>query len=382
MAGAAVFAECELQKNWMKSCLRLVLVMQMLLFLPSVDALEVGGLYEAKVPVAGQTREERLQVYPSALAQVLVKLSGDRSVPEMAQMSAFMQRARSLVQQFHYEELPATEGLVEGGFTRLLVVSFDGNAISQALIEAEVPLWGHTRSEVLVLLAIEDREARYLLAANASVELESSLIKNASRRALPLILPLMDLEDQMTLGFVDVWGDFRHNMLKVSQRYGTEAVLVGRLIRTPEGLWQTRWSLHQGTEAAVSSDYWYVETNTQEEALAEGVDGAADRISRRYAQLFSAASADTVLLTVTEVKDLAGYARAMQYLESLDIVTTVEVSKVLADRVLFKLAIRGDMTGLERAVSLGSTLITAQEAVETIKDDAALGRAFVYQLLP
>ncbi len=368
--------------NWIKHCLGLIVVLQGMLLLQPAYALEVESLYQAKVPVAGQTREERLEVYPAALAQVVVKLTGNRAVPELPSLSGFMARAVSLVQQFHYEELPATNpALIEEGYKRQLVVSFDGEAISQALIDAEVPLWGRTRSEVVVWLAIEDRESRYLLAANTSLELESHLSEQSSRRGLPLILPLMDLEDRRDLGFADVWGDFRQNIMSASQRYGADAVLVGRLFRSRQGIWQARWSLHQTMAGTIESDYWSSNGNDQLEALTLGVDGAADLVSQRYAQLFSATSADSILLTVTGVKDLAGYARAMKYLESLDIVTNVEVDKVFADQVLFRLALRGDTTGLERAVSLGDTLFQSQEAVMP-GNDVANGRAFLYQLLP
>jgi len=368
--------------DWIKRCLGLIVVLQSMLLLPPAHALEVEGLYQAKVPVLGQTRKERLEVYPRALAEVMVKLSGDRTVPALPRLSGFMARAVTLVQQFHYEELSTTnQALLEEGYKRQLVVRFDGDAISQALIDAEVPLWVRTRSAVLLWLAIEDREARYLLAANASVELESHLKEQSARRGLSLMLPLVDLEDQMSLDFADVWGDFRQNIMAASQRYGVDAVLVGRLIRTPEGTWQTRWSLHQASAVNAESEYWSGEGNSQFEALALGVDGAADYISQRYAQLFSATRADRVLLTVTAVDDLAGYARAMKYLESLDIVTNVEVGKVLADRVVFRLSIRGDETGLERAVSLGNTLLQSQDAVKTSGHDMADGRSFVYQLL-
>ncbi|HHJ80116.1 MAG TPA: DUF2066 domain-containing protein, partial [Candidatus Tenderia electrophaga] len=63
-------------------------------------ALDIEGLYQAKVPVTGQTRAERLDLYPSALAQVIVKVTGDRAVPELPQLSGFIARAVSLVQQF------------------------------------------------------------------------------------------------------------------------------------------------------------------------------------------------------------------------------------------------------------------------------------------
>lgn len=354
-----------------------------LLYLPLAEAAQIEGLYQAKVPVKSQSRDERLEVYPAALAQVVVKLSGDRGVPERPELSGLMRNAVALVQQFQYQELPsANQALLEEGYKRLLVARFDGRAITQALIEANVPLWGGTRPEVLLWLAIEDRETRYLLGARASAELESHLDEQAARRGLPLLLPLLDLDDRRRLAFADVWGDFHHNVMLASARYGADVVLVGRLVRTAEGTWQTRWSLHYVVASNTPSDYWQGEANSQREALAIGIDGAADHIARRYAQLYSADSADSVALRVTNVSDMAGYARAMNYLESLDIVTAVEVVRIRADEVLFRLAIRGDARGLEQSIRLGATLAQNVGSAPSPADELSTARAFVYQLLP
>lgn len=353
-----------------------------LLCLPLAEAAQIDGLYQAKVPVKSQSRDERLAVYPAALAQVVVKLSGNRSVPERSELSGLMRNAVALVQQFQYQELPtANQALLEEGYKRLLVARFDGQAITRALIEANVPLWGSTRPEVLLWLAIEDRETRYLLGTKASAELESHLDEQAVRRGLPLLLPLLDLDDRRRLAFADVWGDFHHNVMLASARYGADVVLVGRLIRTAEGTWQTRWSLHYAA-ANTPSEYWQGEANTQGEALAVGIDGAADHIARRYAQLYSADSADSVALRVTNVSGMAGYARAMKYLESLDIVTAVEVVQVREDEVLFRLAIRGDARGLEQSIRLGGTLAQNAGSVPSPANELSSARAFVYRLLP
>jgi hypothetical protein len=360
-----------------------LIALQFLVFLRPAAALEVGGLYQAEVPVASQTQKERFKVYPSALAQVVVKVSGDRAVPDLPRLSRFMADARLIVQQYHYEELPSNNtALVEEGYKRLLVVRFDRDAITKALIKAEVPLWSHTRPEVLLWLAIEDREARYLLASNASHELESHIEEVAHRRGLPLLLPLVDLEDQQQLKFADVWGDFRRAILSASRRYGVDEVLVGRLYRTPEGAWQSRWSLHHGGEPFTPSEYWQADANMDVDALDAGLNGAADLIAHRYAQLFSTNTAGSVYLNVGHVTDLADYARAMKYLESLDTVTSVEVTRVQADEVQFKLAMRGDLGGLVRTISLGKILNRVEGSAVAGTQGNVMGEALVYQLSP
>lgn len=60
---------------------------------------------------------------------------------------------------------------------------------------------------------------------------------------LPVSIPLMDLDDNMAVNATDVWGRFADPILKASQRYGAEMVVLGKL--TPEGdKWSIDWGLY------------------------------------------------------------------------------------------------------------------------------------------
>lgn len=345
-------------------------------FVPVGQAAEITGLYQALVPVKTQQRAERLEVYPLALAQVVIKLSGNRMVPDLPEMEGAIRSARSWVQSYRYDDLPAENylGLQEEGYQRMLVVEFDDQAITQAMVEAGVPLWGRTRPEVLLWLVVEDRDARYLLAANASAEMESVLERYSTQRGLPLMLPLMDLEDQQRIGYADVWGNFQSSIFDASERYGANAILVGRLYRPFNGQWNARWTLYLEDDA----QNWNEEGVAQDEVIGAGIEGAADRVAQRYAQVLMNDVAGNVALTVTNVNSLAGYAKAMKYLESLDVVSRVQVSKVYSDEVMFELEVRGDVKGLEQAIALGRTLRQVAGVQRMIESP----QAYVYQLLP
>jgi len=354
-----------------------VLMLMALLIPGQTRAIELEGLYQGEVPVKDQSRDSRFDVYPEALSQVVVKITGDRSVPALPQLHGFIANAVKLVQQFGYRDLPEDRPLLAEEYSHMLVVNFDRAGVSQALIEAGVPIWGSTRPEVLLWLAIEDRGSRYLLAANQLAELQSTLEEAAHDRGLPLVLPLLDLEDQMQLSYADVWGDFRSSIVRASERYGADAVLVGRMFRDADGSWQTRWSLYDTDDSGVIPQRWQEQANDQQEALAGGINAATDRIAQRYAQVYSIDSGDSVALAVTAVDDLQGYARAMAYLESLDMVSSVQPQRVENDEVLFRLTIRGDLAGLARAIDLGSTLRRVSKP-----EGDLVAQAFVYQLLP
>ena len=80
-----------------------------------------------------------------------------------------------------------------------------------------------------------------------------------------------------------------------------------------------------------------------------------------------------VAVIVTNVTTLVAYARVMQYLQSLDLVTNVQVARVQGGAVLFNLNVRGDVNGIDRAIALGGILR------RTVTED---NQMLVYQLLP
>ncbi len=331
--------------------------LMLLLALSPARAVELEGLYEARVAVKGQERAERLRHYPEAIAEVIVRLSGDTSAPAHPRLAPLVRDAARLVQQFHYEPLDdvADPLLREQGYTHELVVQFDGEALTRALMEAGVPLWGRTRPETLVWLAVEDRGGRYVLAAGASEELESALRGAARRRGLPLLLPLMDLEDRQTIRFADLWGGFRRAIEEASRRYGPDAILLGRLYRPLEGPWQARWSLFVEGDAI----HWQSQAWDQGEAIAAGIEGAADQLAARYAQLFTSHASDRIELEVEGIDSLEAYARALAYLQSLDAVAEARPVVVHGERVRFDLAIRTNRHSLVRDIALGRVLSAA-----------------------
>ncbi len=361
----------------MKTLTYTLLLPLLALLSAALEAVEVDNLYAAQMPVKSQTRIERLEVYPGAMSQVIVKLTGDTGAPRLPQLRGTIARARQLVQQFNYAKLPeeGTELLREEGYQRLLAVQFDAKAVNQALVAAGVPVWGKTRPLVLVWLAVEDRGARYLLGAGRAVELESQLLTAGERRGLPLILPLLDLEEQSQISFADVWGDFSRPLWQAAERYAADALLVGRLFRD-EGAWQVRWTLHQkGDQQSRSgrSQRWRVEGASQAELLNRGIDEAATEIAHRFAQILSVAGDHEIALRVDEINTLSAYARTLRYLQSLDQVVSVQVEEVEGREVAFRLALRGEPKGLQRTIALGSVL----SVVESVVD-----KELSYRLLP
>ncbi len=343
------------------------------LTLPAVvPAVEVDGLYEAAIPVTGQGEGERRHALLQAFARVLVRVSGDPGAPAMDALQGALAKPMGYVQQYRYRPLAPAAGEEKRGnrsgsttgneaegdapaFRQELWVSFDPRAVNTLLTEAGLPVWGRARPATLLWLAVNDWGQRFLVGGDVARHLQAQLNVAARRRGLPLFFPLLDLQDQSALQFSDVWGNFQDILLAASRRYQSAAVLTGRLYHRQDGTWEGRWTLYLDGKPAS----WDTAGTGLEEILNTGVDGAADRLARRYAQHLDPAAGRRITIEVQDVRNLEDYARTMAYLQSLDPVNRLRVVAVSQDKVAFEAAVTGSRENLAQAIAFGGTLAPA-----------------------
>jgi hypothetical protein len=357
------------------------------LLLPvSSFAAKVSGLYEAEIQVYSQKSSERELAMVSALAEVFAKVSGKKDAASTGKMPDALKNPNRFLQQYRYRALPDEDLQRElavakpGDKPQLLVFRFDKAAVNKALSDNGLPVWGATRPTALVWLAVEDEGRRYMVGSTSKEPLRQELLKEARRRGMAVLLPLMDLQDQMALSFSDVWGGFREAIEKASSRYNTEAVLIGRLYRPNGGDWQGQWTLLEGGFLKT----WRGAGILPEELLDDGVAGAIEDLASRYAP--AAGQKEGLLpVTVTDVHTLDDYARVSHYLKSLQQVSSVNPSRVEADRVTFELDIHGSAASFSQTVALGNVLTPFKPLPDEDKKPQvtwATGYKQVYQLLP
>lgn len=326
-----------------------------LLWTLAAPAAEVRDLYEAEVPVADQQVEARQAAIRAGLAEVLVRATGYSGMAQDPALADLLDNAPRYLQQYRYRAAPPTTlPMPDGTVTPwVLWMSFDANNLHQLLRERGKPVWGKARPLLLVWLAVEDGTGRRLVGAAESGLEQYALEAAARRRGLPLRLPLLDLEDRARVSAGDVWGGFHDTVTSASARYNPQAVLIGRLYRDSRDGWRARWTLRVGDEVM----NWDSTAGDPASALALGVDGSADTLSLRFAQVGAAgASADIVTLRITDVSSLAAYARVLTYLRSLNGVTDVQVEQVGPTVLTCRLSMEVATAAVVRTIGLGTTL--------------------------
>ncbi|WP_275096731.1 DUF2066 domain-containing protein [Sedimenticola hydrogenitrophicus] len=307
---------------------------------------QVTGLYSAEVPVAGQSVEQRTDGIRRAFARMLIKVTGNRTVPQRPELQEDIAQATRYVQQFRYR-------LGAGGASgRLLTVQFDSAAVQRLLRERRLPVWGGNRPSGLVWLGIESQGQRRVMRPELDAALVNAMTVTADQRGVPLILPLMDLEDQAAVQVADLWGDFEQNIRRASQRYMPDLIVTGRMTQISGRLWRVTWRLYHGDRTTS----WGDEGGNLVDLAREGAQHVSDLLAERYAPVGGEANLSRIRLRVSGVTALAQYAGVGRLLQSQSSVVRADMIAVEPDAVIFELQVRGGIQVLEQGLSLGGVI--------------------------
>lgn len=335
-----------MDKYQQSSRLATILLSLLLLTLSGQQA-AADSLFESEVVVTNQSPGVRASALKTALRQVLVRVAGQDAVLETEPAIGLLKNPAQLVQQYRYYTVPDSEPPVLKMWVR-----FDGEAVRTALQQQGVSYWGAERPDTLVWLAVEDRGKRYVVAADDGTDVYRQVEQAARQRGVPVLFPLMDLEDQSQVRFSDIWGGFFDNVLAASQRYNPQAVLIGRLNRSPSGAWSSRWHLEVAGQPSSWSD-----SRQQLAVLAQqGIDDTADILASRFAVSQAGGNLNAVNISVSGVDSLTDYARLGDYLTGLTAVVGVQVQKVAGNTVQYALQLNGSLQDLTHTVSIGTVL--------------------------
>ncbi len=336
------------------------------------NAVEVSGLYEAEVRVASKRASQRDAALGQALLKVVVKVSGERNPGGNPVIEDAARAPGRFVQQFRYRTTPAPGGAggQQGEPVLSLWTRFDPQLVDGTIRDAGLAVWGRVRPAVLVWLAVEQGGRREFVGTEDVSVVTGALRAAAAERGVPVVLPLLDLEDRSRVRVQDVWAGFQEPVRAASARYQTEVVVMARLYRRLPTVWEGRWDLMLGDGVY----QWTNQGERIERLVLDGMHEVADRLATRFARLTGIGDSAGVGVIVSGVRNLDDYARTLRYLDSLDEVTRVDVIEVEPERIAFVVSARGGSDGLRQVIALGSTL--------TVEPFSTPGGSLQVRLLP
>lgn len=155
----------------------------------------VPGLYTATVFVTGQGEETRGPGIAKALAAVLVKVSGDPRLAADLKVASLAMKAADLIDAFSYrdrmEGIPVHDEQGSRDRPYDLTVAFAPAAIDAALRSLGSAAWAGPRPELLVVVAVENGDTRFALAADGAKgrDMRDAMAAAAEQFGMPVALP-------------------------------------------------------------------------------------------------------------------------------------------------------------------------------------------------
>ena len=312
-------------------------------------SVEVQGLFEAEVITKSSSLEDRNKAIKEALTIVLKKVMVGENILENPTVQIALSDAARYTTQFQYSLIPSDIG--ENSSKRVMRAKFDEQALMELMRSSNLGIWSAIRDETLVWLVVDEGGKRKTYNEEQMPEIANALSKAAKRKGLPLMFPLMDLEERQKITINDILGAYSERLYEVSDRYGTASMLVGRVNKNKK-CWVSEWAFYFNN----SVKQWSKQCSSLDESILSGAQGAYDKLSAYYAVKPESLKLGTFILKISDIKSMTGMSKVTDYLTSLPKIETVHWVKVEAGVNYYKIKTSGSRRAFENTVGLGRVL--------------------------
>ena len=332
------------------------IVFLLLFFVPLLHAADVDHLYQAEVSVADQGQQERNRAIAEGFRQMLVKVTGNRNIAQNQSLAEAFSKASRYVQQYRYRvETGDADSAAPAAEKRYLRITFDKLAVDRTLRANGLSVWGKSRPQVIVWAGFDSAGSRKLLMPDFDQSTMSMFNRAADSRGIPLLFPVMDLQDQSAISASDLWGTFEGPVTAASDRYQADAILMVRVKSTSNGFIRSSWSFLANRDTR----QWEFNGKSLNNVVWQGLNAIADHLAAIYAP---AGGSDSQLVNM-QVSGLDTFAEMLKvevFLENQETVREYHLRQSQSDKVIFSLALRGGMQSFVQAVEL-SGLFEAED---------------------
>ena len=331
----------------------LVLFLSLSLGIPGISgAALVEDLYTVELAVADQTTSQRLEVFKQAFGDVIIKVSGSSSMMGGPGFRGPLNNSARYVHQYSYIKRKDENAEEFEGGQLILRVTFNQEMVENLLRENTVPIWGKERPSTLLLISYEVNGAASIVSSDTVNDIVNEIDGLALRQGLPILFPLLDLEDRTLIGVQDIIDTKEESISSLSARYAPDALLVGRIIGETgkgwKGLWQARLSDKLFN--------WSFNASSRENVMSQAIAQLAQTLASEYALVSYQSVDQDVLLTVDDVVELKDQIKLQSYLQSLEAIERAQLVLIKQHSVTYKVKMHNTTEDLSRLIMLGNVI--------------------------
>lgn len=335
----------------------LIYVFYTVSFIMSVQfasATELLQLDESAVKVDNRTTQTKNAALKQALKNVLLKNSGSESAFLVPSIAAAINNPTAFIRQFGYQE-------VDGQL--FLNASFDHRKVIKLLRDEQLPVWGKQRPLTLFWLSQENLSERAIVNDASLLESRSYMAELASERGVPVLLPIMDLDDSMLVSVTDIRGMFADQVATASARYNTDYFIMASIDAAADN----QVSYNMALYSTASGDPLF-NPLAQRSGMALDTNAAIDEIfitmSEYFVSRYAIADSGESLMTELVFTDITKRKQLVdieKYLTQLSAVKQVSLTELRGVSAAFSVQLFGTEEDLYRLLKLESKI--KQQAV-------------------
>ncbi len=317
----------------MKNLIKFGLIFCLYLLPWQIHASHVGNIYSETLSISSKSDVQRKQILPKALEQVLIKVSGNTDIAQVDEVKEMFSHPENYLETYSYEGK---------GEQLMLTASFDPQQIKSLLRHTGQTIWGDDRPLTMIWMVVNNGQSKEFISSDSSADIIGHIEKLAQGRGLPVLFPLLDLQDLGQVNVNDVLAPFPWKIHQAAKRYGSEAELMGHIAQVEDAanerfIWQGQWLLLlNGAKLN-----WQTKGETINDVVAQVVNEVADAMGSQYAVSYHEGKNQQLSLVVYGITNIESYTQVSGYLKSLSLVAQLEVNRIASDHVVYNLVVAG-----------------------------------------
>jgi hypothetical protein len=224
------------------------------------------------------------------------------------------------------------------------------------------------------VVSYDVNETISLVSGDSTPEVIELLDEAAVKLGVPVLFPLMDLEDIALVNIGDIVSRQYENIEILADRYEPDALVIGQIVgRSGQG-WHGDWEVRFAEQIFK----WKFKGSSRQQVVDQAIKHLARVLALEYALEDHRRVDQALLISVSAVPKFNQLISVQRYLKSLAVVDSIRVSLISDDVVTFKLKLRNDAKDLQRLIELGEVLEQLELPQVNAQDDSLVVLDYLY----
>lgn len=325
----------------------LFLAFMVLLGTLGVGAEALKHLYQVEIPLGRDNSEsDQSKLTKKAFESLILKI-GSADLLEKAAVRKALSDPDPYVTQLSYHQDADAQPIVK--------VSFNESLVERLLKEADgsrLPM-PKERPLTLLWLVLEDAEGTHLVSSDTDPSLLAIVEQSFKQRALPLLLPLIDLVDSAAISVEAIRDKHFDSIRAASERYHPERIVLGALKQDADQGYVATWTLvpdpppsvdgadpERRSDGASTASQAPIAQSWQSKAADQGLllQALLEHLLHQGPSTHSVPTkvvppvvVRAMALHVSGVSQAEDYAKIMQHLEQMPFLSKIRIQSIGAD---------------------------------------------------